>query len=48
VIAVDLLEDKLELARRLGAELTINAAQEDPAEAIQALGGADHPSARWP
>jgi propanol-preferring alcohol dehydrogenase len=41
VIAVDLLEDKLELARRLGAELTINAAQEDPAEAIQALGGAD-------
>jgi propanol-preferring alcohol dehydrogenase len=41
VIAVDLIEEKLELARELGAEFTINAAKEDPVEAIQKLGGAD-------
>jgi alcohol dehydrogenase, propanol-preferring len=41
VIAVDLTEAKLELARELGAEFTVNAAKEDPVEAIQALGGAD-------
>ena len=41
VIAVDLLDDKLELARELGAEFTINATKEDPVEAIQQLGGAD-------
>ena len=41
VIAVDLLDDKLELARDLGAEFTVNAAKEDPAAAIQKLGGAD-------
>ena len=41
VVAVDLREDKLELARQLGAEFTVNAAKEDPAEAIQRLGGAD-------
>jgi propanol-preferring alcohol dehydrogenase len=40
-VAVDLRDDKLELARQLGAELTVNAAKEDPAEAIQRLGGAD-------
>ncbi len=39
--AVDLQEDKLEHARELGAEFTVNAAAEDPAAAIQALGGAD-------
>jgi propanol-preferring alcohol dehydrogenase len=41
VVAVDLFDDKLELARDLGAEFTVNAAREDPVEAIQRLGGAD-------
>ena len=41
VIAVDLVDEKLELARELGAEFTVNAAKEDPVAAIQALGGAD-------
>jgi alcohol dehydrogenase, propanol-preferring len=41
VIAVDIIEEKLELARQLGAEFTINATTQDPAEAIQRLGGAD-------
>jgi alcohol dehydrogenase, propanol-preferring len=41
VIAVDLVDEKLELACQLGAEFTVNAANEDPVEAIQRLGGAD-------
>ena len=41
VIAVDIHEEKLALARELGAEFTVNAATEDPIAAIQALGGAD-------
>jgi propanol-preferring alcohol dehydrogenase len=41
VIAVDLSDEKLELARELGAEFTVNAAKEDVVEAIQKLGGAD-------
>jgi alcohol dehydrogenase, propanol-preferring len=41
VIAVDLIDEKLELGRELGAEFTVNAAREDPVKAIQALGGAD-------
>jgi propanol-preferring alcohol dehydrogenase len=41
VVAVDLHDEKLELARELGAEFTVNAAAEDPVEAIQRLGGAD-------
>ena len=41
VVAVDLIDEKLELARELGAEFTVNAAKEDPAAAIQRLGGAD-------
>jgi alcohol dehydrogenase, propanol-preferring len=41
VVAVDLYDEKLELARDLGAEFTVNASREDPAGAIQGLGGAD-------
>jgi alcohol dehydrogenase, propanol-preferring len=41
VVAVDLHDEKLDLAHELGAEFTVNAAKQDPAEAIQALGGAD-------
>lgn len=41
VIAVDVADDKLALAERHGAEITINAMGPDPAEAIQeAVGGA--------
>ena len=40
VAAVDLVDQKLALARELGAEHTFNAAVEDPAAGIQALGGA--------
>jgi propanol-preferring alcohol dehydrogenase len=41
VVAVDLFDEKLELARELGAEFTVNAAEQDPVAAIKALGGAD-------
>src|SRR4051794_4323351 len=41
VVAVDLIDEKLELARELGAEFTVNAAREDPVAAIQRLGGAN-------
>jgi propanol-preferring alcohol dehydrogenase len=41
VVAVDLFDEKLELARELGAEFTVNASKEDPVEAIQRLGGVD-------
>jgi alcohol dehydrogenase, propanol-preferring len=41
VIAVDLHDEKLALAKELGAEFTVNAAKEDPVAAIQRLGGAD-------
>jgi alcohol dehydrogenase, propanol-preferring len=41
VVAVDVLDEKLELARELGAEFAVNAAEEDPVAAIQRLGGAD-------
>lgn len=41
VIAVDVEVPKLELARDLGAEHLVNAAEVDPVRAIQALGGAD-------
>jgi len=41
VVAVDVVDEKLELARELGAEYTVNALYEDPVAAIKALGGAD-------
>ena len=41
MVAVDLHDEKLELAKELGAEFTVNAAREDPVAAIQKLGGAD-------
>jgi propanol-preferring alcohol dehydrogenase len=40
-IAVDVSDEKLELARRLGAAHLINAAATDPVAAIKQLGGAD-------
>jgi propanol-preferring alcohol dehydrogenase len=41
VVAIDLHEEKLDLARELGAEFTVNAAEQDPVAAIKKLGGAD-------
>jgi propanol-preferring alcohol dehydrogenase len=41
VIAVDVQDDKLAMARELGADEVVNAATTDPVEAILALGGAD-------
>ncbi|MFC4060624.1 zinc-dependent alcohol dehydrogenase [Planomonospora corallina] len=40
-IAVDVTEEKLQLAKELGAAHVVNAAQVDPVEQIRALGGAD-------
>jgi propanol-preferring alcohol dehydrogenase len=41
VVAVDLHDEKLEMARRLGATYTVNAATDDPVARLQELGGAD-------
>jgi alcohol dehydrogenase, propanol-preferring len=41
VVAVDVTDEKLQLAKDLGATYTVNATFEDPVEIIQALGGAD-------
>jgi propanol-preferring alcohol dehydrogenase len=41
VVAVDVQDDKLAMARELGADEVVNAATTDPVAAIQALGGAD-------
>ena len=40
VVAVDIVEDKLALAKELGADHVVNALTEDPVAAIKALGGA--------
>lgn len=42
VAAVDVARDKLDLARRLGAEVTVNAKDEDPVEAIKRETGGMH------
>ncbi|TAJ47290.1 MAG: alcohol dehydrogenase AdhP [Herbiconiux sp.] len=41
VVAVDVENPKLELARELGADHLVNAAEVDPVAAIKAIGGAD-------
>jgi len=43
VIAVDIGEDKLEIAKQLGAHITVNGAQNNPVEAVREItrGGAD-------
>jgi propanol-preferring alcohol dehydrogenase len=41
VVAVDVVDEKLQMARQLGAQYTVNARSEDPAEFIKKLGGAD-------
>jgi propanol-preferring alcohol dehydrogenase len=41
VIAVDITQEKLDLARELGADHAIDASKVDPVEAIAAVGGAD-------
>lgn len=42
VAAVDISDEKLELARSFGAEVTVNARNEDPVEAIQEQTGGAH------
>ncbi len=42
VVAVDIAEDKLQLARDFGAEFTVNAATEDPIAAVQKHTGGVH------
>jgi propanol-preferring alcohol dehydrogenase len=41
VAAVDLIDAKLDVAKRLGASYTFNSSSQDPVTEIQALGGAD-------
>lgn len=41
VVAVDIVDDKLDMATELGADYTINAMKQDPVEEIHKLGGAD-------
>lgn len=42
VAAVDIADDKLALARKHGAEVTVNAREEDPVEAVQRATGGSH------
>ena len=42
VVAVDVAEDKLELARDLGADLVLDASTQDPAQELQKLMGGVH------
>lgn len=41
VAAIDLFDDKLKMAKELGADITINARNQNPAELLQKYGGAD-------
>jgi propanol-preferring alcohol dehydrogenase len=41
VVAVDLFDEKLKLAKELGADYVVNARTQDPVEEIKKLGGAD-------
>lgn len=41
VVAVDLLDEKLQMAKELGADYTVNARTQNPVEEIKKLGGAD-------
>lgn len=41
VVAVDLVDEKLETAKQLGADILINAREQDPVSEIKKLGGAD-------
>ncbi len=41
VVAVDLLDEKVDLARQLGADYAVNAMRHDPVEEIKKLGGAN-------
>jgi propanol-preferring alcohol dehydrogenase len=41
VVAVDLVDEKLDLAKTLGADYVVNPGREEPVEAIRKLGGAD-------
>jgi propanol-preferring alcohol dehydrogenase len=41
VVAVDLVDEKLQMAKDLGAAYTVNARQQDPVTVIKELGGAD-------
>lgn len=41
VVAVDLFDEKLQLAKELGADYVVNARSQDPVEEIKKLGGAD-------
>jgi propanol-preferring alcohol dehydrogenase len=41
VVAVDRRDARLTLAEKLGATYTVNSTEQNPAEAVQALGGAD-------
>jgi alcohol dehydrogenase, propanol-preferring len=41
VAAIDITDEKLQLAKDLGADFVIDARSQDPAAALQALGGAD-------
>ncbi|WP_292972948.1 zinc-binding dehydrogenase [Mucilaginibacter sp.] len=42
VAAIDVADDKLELAKQLGADITINAKKENPAQAIKKSTGGMH------